>query len=67
MARTSLWLMSILAVVLALWAGAAISAQDRYAVRVPGGESDLFYDYRKNVEATRSGRPGWARHSPASW
>jgi pimeloyl-ACP methyl ester carboxylesterase len=55
MARTSLWLMSILAVVLALWAGAAISAQDRYAVRVPGGESDPLL----RLSQERRSHPKW--------
>ena len=30
-------LMALIAIVLALWGGSAISAQDKYTVQVPGG------------------------------
>ena len=30
-------------------------------------QSDLFYDYRTNVDAIRSGKAGCARSSPGSW
>ena len=37
MTRIPLWLMVIIAVVLAVLGGRAISAQDKYTVQVPGG------------------------------
>jgi hypothetical protein len=37
MTRIPLWLMVIIAVVLAALGGRAISAQDKYTVQVPGG------------------------------
>ena len=37
MTRTPIWLMVIIAVVLAVLGGRAISAQDKYTVQVPGG------------------------------
>jgi Cytochrome P460 len=37
MPRTPLWLVAMFAVVLAVWGGRAISAQDKYTVQVPGG------------------------------
>ena len=37
MTRIAFWLMAIIAVVLAVLGGRAISAQDKYTVQVPGG------------------------------
>jgi hypothetical protein len=39
MTRIPFWLMLLISVVLAVSAGSAISAQDKYTVQVPGGLS----------------------------
>ena len=44
------FLMALIAIVLALWGGSAISAQDKYAVQVPGGLRSL------SARDTKTGR-----------